>query len=69
MRPFTTTLALLAAAVTTAGLATGVASAAAHQAPILVPAATATARPVEDTYIVTLDERGPTARPPPRPRA
>ncbi|WP_433273965.1 S8 family peptidase [Actinosynnema sp. CS-041913] len=57
MRPFTATLAVLAAAVTTAGLSAGVASASPHEARIVTPAATATAKPIKDTYIVTLDRQ------------
>ncbi|MEV0679192.1 S8 family peptidase [Actinosynnema sp. NPDC050436] len=61
MRPFTSTLAVLAAVTTTAGLAAGVASAAPHQALIVTPAATATATPVPGSYIVTLDRHARSA--------
>ncbi|CCH31454.1 S8 family peptidase [Actinosynnema sp. NPDC047251] len=61
MRPPLTSLAVLAAVATTAGLTAGVASAAPHQAPIVSPAATATATPIPGSYIVTLNRQSRSA--------
>ncbi|GAA0221740.1 hypothetical protein GCM10010492_19820 [Saccharothrix mutabilis subsp. mutabilis] len=63
MRPAIRTLAVLASAATAATMATGLANAEPHQARIVTAAATATATPIKDSYIVTVDRsaRGLTA--------
>jgi subtilisin family serine protease len=55
VRPAFRTLAVLASAATAATVATGVAAAEPHQARIVTAEASATAQPIKDSYIVTLD--------------
>ncbi|NUT96979.1 MAG: S8 family peptidase [Saccharothrix sp.] len=55
MRPAFRTLAVLASAATAATVATGVAGAEPHQARIVTAEASASAQPIKDSYIVTLD--------------